>query len=687
LEFQICTGGCQAGERGSEAGQFLLADDLAVDRAGNVVIVDTTNSRIQKFSSTGVFLVTWGWGVAGGSGFENCTSSCRHGAFGANTAQFEYPPGLGLNAEGDVYVAGGLTSRVQKFGLAGTTAFTLDDAVPDDQDPFNDAIVFSALAPGDYTITETIPAGWHIDAIDCVGGSTVNSDPGAGTLSISLGASEDAVCTFQNHVPSQTITIRKQTIPASDTDFEYASDLNFPDLSGSTYIHVTTWGSFGNIESQFSSSKGAAVDAEGNVYVADRNNDRIQKFDSNGTFVAAWGWGVDSFAGEFQVCRGACKPGIRGSGVGQFSLPDGLAVTSDGSLVYVVDSGNNRIQRFDADGNFLGAWGGMGVAEGEFDAPSAIAVDASGDIYVTEVNNNRVQKFDAAGNFIRMWGMDVGGVGVDSCTAGCQAGAVGLAEGQMGFPIGVAADLAGNVFVNDLVGQRVQKFDKDGQFLTLWGKDVGGVGVDFCSGNCTGAFRGSDGGQFGGLQAISVDGLGHVYVADSSNHRIQKFANDGTFIAAWGWAVDTEAAAFEICTPASQPCFAGTFGTGTGQFSSPKSAAVDADGNVYVIEQTNNRMQKFATSATGSFSLDDASPDDNDFFSDATVFQVEAGTYVISELPSFKWQLDSITCSGDGLIGSDLMTAELTITLETDEQADCTFSSSLIDQIFRDSFE
>ena len=72
--------------------------------------------------------------------------------------------------------------------------------------------------------------------------------------------------------------------------------------------------------------------------------------------------------------------------------------------IYVVDYLNNRIQKFDANGNFLLKWGSEGTNDSQFDRPEAIAVDASGDVYVVDSNNHRIQKFDATGNFLLKWG-------------------------------------------------------------------------------------------------------------------------------------------------------------------------------------------------------------------------------------------------------------------------------------------
>jgi hypothetical protein len=135
---------------------------------------------------------------------------------------------------------------------------------------------------------------------------------------------------------------------------------------------VLTWGSVGTGDGQFNLPRGIAVDVSGNVYVADRFNRRIQKFDGTGTFLTKWG--------------------SLGSGDGQFNNAYGVAVDGSGN-VYVVDTGNHRIQKFDGTGTFLTKWGSLGSGDGQFNNPFGAAVDGSGNVYVADQLNHRIQKF------------------------------------------------------------------------------------------------------------------------------------------------------------------------------------------------------------------------------------------------------------------------------------------------------
>jgi hypothetical protein len=139
----------------------------------------------------------------------------------------------------------------------------------------------------------------------------------------------------------------------------------------------------------FSLPGGIDADSAGNVYVADANNQRIQKFNSSGVFQRTWGWGVDDGSNAFQVCTSGCQSGISGSGNGQFSgsgSPIDLSVNSAGE-VYVTEFNNRDISRFDTAGNFVSKFGYAGVngQPGQFgpgSGASGVATSADGAVFV-----------------------------------------------------------------------------------------------------------------------------------------------------------------------------------------------------------------------------------------------------------------------------------------------------------------
>jgi hypothetical protein len=145
-----------------------------------------------------------------------------------------------------------------------------------------------------------------------------------------------------------------------------------PDEQESAHPFIGAWGSEGNGDGEFGHPMGIAIDSSDNVYVADWNNDRIQKFDNNGNFITSWG--------------------SDGTDAGEFSGPQGIAVDSSDN-VYVADTLNDRIQKFDNNGNFIRTWGSYGTSNGQFDGPDGIALDSSDNVYVSDYWNDRIQVF------------------------------------------------------------------------------------------------------------------------------------------------------------------------------------------------------------------------------------------------------------------------------------------------------
>lgn len=130
-------------------------------------------------------------------------------------------------------------------------------------------------------------------------------------------------------------------------------------------VYLYQWGTLGTGDGQFAGPEDVAVDASGNVYVADYGNSRIQKFTSNGGYLAQWGG---------------------------FNGPERVAVDANDN-VYVADWG--RIQKFTSSGTYVTQWGTLGSGDGQFDHPHGVAVDGSGKVYVADYGNSRIQVFDS----------------------------------------------------------------------------------------------------------------------------------------------------------------------------------------------------------------------------------------------------------------------------------------------------
>jgi tripartite motif-containing protein 71 len=261
----------------------------------------------------------------------------------------------------------------------------------------------------------------------------------------------------------------------------YDRILKFNVANTSNGTFVTSFGPNGTNFGAFVHIHGIATDSKGNVYAADEAKRQIQKFDSNGTFIAAFG--------------GSTEPTTFLSS----KLEDVHVDLQDN--VYVVDYGRHTIFKYDNNGTLLTSLGTNGTSVGMFSRPWGITVDSKGSIYVTDRDNHRVQKFDSGGGFVTSWGMN------------------GTAPGRFVWPEGISTDSLDNVYVVDEKNSNVQKFDSNGTFITSWGS------------------KGSGEGLFKEPHGIDVDISGDddtVYVVDTGNQRVQVFTVDGSYITSFG---------------------------------------------------------------------------------------------------------------------------------------------------------
>jgi len=244
------------------------------------------------------------------------------------------------------------------------------------------------------------------------------------------------------------------------------------------YKCIKKWGETGNGNGKFNMPWGIGIDPSGNIYVTDHKNNRIQKFNSAGTFLKKFG-----------------RKGFYGNG--EFSGPMGIAIDKDGN-VYIPSGFYPRIQVFSSSGNFLRKWGSQGTENGKLATPWTIGINSEGFVYVSDIGNQNISKFDSTGKFILKWG------------------AQGNGKGQFSNPAGIAIDKDDNVYVTDVGNNRIQKFTSDGKFIMKFGK------------------KGSGNGEFNGPWGIATDSEDRIYVTDHKNNRIQIFNSSGKFLRKWG---------------------------------------------------------------------------------------------------------------------------------------------------------
>jgi NHL repeat/WD40-like Beta Propeller Repeat len=193
----------------------------------------------------------------------------------------------------------------------------------------------------------------------------------------------------------------------------------FAVLLGAPARAAAQFGSAGEGAGQFIEPRGVAVDqGNGDVYIVDRNNNRVDKFTSQGAFVLAWGWGVaDGTTEALQTCTTICFTGLGGAGAGQFSFPQGVAVDNDPLSpsyedVYVADVRNQRVEKFSPTGELLLILG-VGVSE-----TGAIATGPSGEVYIGDIGG--VLEFGSGGGYVGQFANASGG-----CTTGLAVNSMG----------------------------------------------------------------------------------------------------------------------------------------------------------------------------------------------------------------------------------------------------------------------
>jgi len=302
---------------------------------------------------------------------------------------------------------------------------------------------------------------------------------------------------------------------------------------------------------------GVAVDVAGNIYIADRNNNRIRKVSaSSGLITTIAGTGTAGFSGDSGLAV-----------LAEINYPYGIALDTLGNI-YFSDGRNYRIRKIDTSGVITtiagnGTFGYNGDSIAATSAgldPSGLTIDKYSNIYVADFNNDRIRKINASGIITTIAGTGMQGYNGDGIIA---------TTAQLFMPNGVAVDNTGNIYIADYNNSRIRKVNSAGIITTIAGTGTRGYNGDNIS---------ADSAEINWPLGITIDGSGNVYIGDTYNYRIRKVNTSGiiTTIAGNGFGG-----------------YSGDNGLATlAELADPVGVAIDNSGAVYIADLANSRIRR-----------------------------------------------------------------------------------------------
>jgi sugar lactone lactonase YvrE len=571
---------------------------VAIDSSGNIYVADTSNDVIRKITPSGV--VSTLAGTPGKAGATDGTGSA---------ARFNGPSGIAVDTAGIVYVTDMQNGTVRKItpagdvstlaGLAGSYGST-DDNGSNARfiAPFGIAVdmagnVFVTDSAAN-TVREITPAG---DVTTLAGNATVSGDYLDGTGSaarfsapagIAVDSSGNLYVADAGNQVIRMVTIAGVVSTVAGVPTKSGSDdgdtahahFNTPigmavDSGGALYVTElanetvrkiasgmvstvaglagTTGTADGNgSTARFNAPAGIAVDATGQLFVADRNNNSIRAISTTAD--------VTTFTG-----LPAQQAGTDGNGgAARFSTPDGIAVFPDGRLA-VADTGNDTIRTVTMAGDvttLAGTAGAVGTTDGSgslarFQNPVGLAADAAGNLYVADTLNHTIRTVAPDGTVATLAG--------SPGTSGNADGA-GLTTARFSLPGGVTVGPQGNLYVADTGNSLIRQITPGGIVSTLAGNTAGS---GFADGTGSAAY-------FSVPVGLVVDLAGNIYVADTGNNAIRRITPGGV-----------------VTTLAGNSLAGAADGNGrSATFNKPQGIAIDGDGNLYVADTGNSLLRK-----------------------------------------------------------------------------------------------
>lgn len=515
---------------------------IAVDASGNLYIADSGNSRIRQVSA-GVITTVAGSGTAGFGGDNGPAVS----------ALLSSPHSVTVDAAGNFYIADSGNNRIRKVsgGVIGTVAGNGAQGFTGDNGSATSAQLNVPCGVALDPAGDLLIADYYNNRIRKVSNGVITTAAGKGTQ----GFSGDSG-------PAATAQLNDPFVIAVDP----AGNLYIADYGNNRIRKVSAGAGIittvaGNgavgfsgdggspVSAQLDSPYGMALDGAGNLYIADYQGNRIRGI-SAGIINTVAGTGVSGFSGDAGPAASA-----------QLSQPSAVALDAAGNL-YIADFGNNRIRRVSA--GTITTFAGTGIAGFSGDAgpaasaqlnqPTGIALDAAGNLYIADSANNRIRKV-TGGAITTVAGSGATGFSGD---AGPPASA------QLHSPKGVTLDLAGNLYIADSGNNRIRRI-AGGVITTVAGNGAAGYSGDNAAANSARLYAPG---------AVAVAANGNLYIADTSNNAIRRVANGTITTIAGGGA------SFGDNGPATSAALG-----------APQGVVVDATGNIYVADSFDNRIR------------------------------------------------------------------------------------------------
>lgn len=504
------------GVYGDADGQMKLPGDIVFYRRGYVYVSDTGNHRIQKFTTAGTFVAAWtGENAAGG--------------------RFNQPKGLAMDHQGFLYVSDTLNHRIVKLTDDGrfVTAWGEKGNDPGEFNAFkgiavdnrgyvyiiDEAIVGNRICCRIHKFTDTgvFVEKWlsenYPEEYDFASATGIDITENGRLFLIvpdrhavmEFTLAGEPVNRFGEQGRGKDEFFNPTGICADHNNFIYVSDVDAARIQKFTMegIYVASWGA-GDDPGTFLEPEGICVSG-GDVFIVDTETRKIQIFSTDGVFKSMWDNDriqkpkdiVSDQTGQLYIsdyganviweCRpdGHCEKWI--DETAGIRKPYHIAIDHLNRYLYVTDSSEQKMHRFDLSGTLDTQWASAVSDTVEFGVLNGIAVDGFGNLYIADDQNQSLIKIDSEGNLIGRWENDP--------------------QGQPYFatPFDVDVDDENNVYVVDSTLNRIQKFSPEGIRLSSFGE------------------KGHYPGHLAFPRGISVDDNGEVFVADTYNHRVQVF--------------------------------------------------------------------------------------------------------------------------------------------------------------------